>query len=91
MSVNGKAVGAHIISVKLSGREIPKGHVVMHKCDNKSCVNPKHLLVVLQKFNMADLKKKRIKNHYGITREQMQARYQAVQKRKAKREERANE
>jgi HNH endonuclease len=89
LSFNGKAIGAHIVSVLLSGRIIPKGHVVMHKCDNKSCVNPKHLLVVLQKHNMADLKKKRIR--YAL---ELQRQYQAEQKRKARRkayrEQRAN-
>lgn len=61
LSFNGKAIGAHIVSVMLSGRVVPKGHVVVHKCDNKSCVNPKHLLVVLQKINTVDFKKKRVR------------------------------
>ena len=41
--VNGRNVGAHRISVELSGREIPSGHHVDHLCRNPRCVNPDHL------------------------------------------------
>ena len=34
--------------------EIPKGLLVMHKCDTRACCNPDHLQLGTQKDNMAD-------------------------------------
>ena len=45
-------------SVILSGRDIPSNHVVMHKCDNKICVNPDHLVVTRQLDNVMDFRSK---------------------------------
>jgi hypothetical protein len=49
---------AHRISWLLTNTEIPKGMVVMHKCDNTPCVNPKHLCLGTQKDNIQDMKTK---------------------------------
>ena len=56
-NINGKNYSTHRISVLLDNRN-PAGHVVMHQCDNPSCVNPKHLIVATQKDNMIDMSKK---------------------------------
>jgi hypothetical protein len=37
------------------GEEVPSGKVVMHKCDNKICVNPEHLELGTQLDNIADM------------------------------------
>jgi len=53
----GKEESSHRVSWWLhNGRqEIPKGMVVMHSCDNKLCVNPKHLKLGTFKENTQDM------------------------------------
>jgi len=34
---------------------IPKGKFVLHKCDNKTCVNPSHLFIGTQSDNIKDM------------------------------------
>lgn len=38
--------------------EIPKGKLVLHKCDNRKCLNPEHLFLGTQKDNQADMTRK---------------------------------
>lgn len=53
--VNYKHWQAHRYSLSLVlGRDIKRGMVVMHKCDNPACVNPEHLLEATQRDNMLD-------------------------------------
>jgi len=49
---------AHRISWKIHNGFIPKNKLVLHKCDIKLCVNPKHLFIGSQKDNMEDMFKK---------------------------------
>ncbi len=50
----GRVIGAHRVSVRLSGRVQLPGQVVRHTCDNPPCVNPAHLLVGTSSENIRD-------------------------------------
>jgi len=50
-----KQIGAHKVSLMIQGITIPKGLVVMHICDNPSCVNPAHLQIGTYKDNSHDM------------------------------------
>jgi len=47
--------GAHRYSYQITFGDIPKGMVVMHKCDVKICVNPDHLSIGTHKDNSKDM------------------------------------
>lgn len=54
LKIKGIMTGAHKASYEINIREVPTGLNVLHKCDNKLCVNPKHLFVGTEKDNMDD-------------------------------------
>jgi len=55
-SIKKKRVGSHRFSYELATKQpIPKGMVIMHTCDNPSCVNPKHLRIGTFSENAVDM------------------------------------
>lgn len=58
MRIETVAEYAHRIAWRLAYGEIPEGMYVLHRCDNRRCVNPEHLYLGNQSINIADAKRK---------------------------------
>ena len=62
-AVKGRMVQAHKYSYSLFKGSIPDGLFVLHSCDNRKCVNPKHLSLGTNADNVHDMLSKGRQNH----------------------------
>ncbi len=61
--LSGEEYPAHRVAWTIENGPIPRRLRVLHKCDNKNCVNPAHLFLGTQGDNMRDRSSKGRGNH----------------------------
>ncbi len=67
MRVNGKNRPSHRILFELEGIVLTSKDCILHKCDNRCCVNPDHLIIGTQRENALDMAQKgRARGPVGI-------------------------
>lgn len=54
----GSLCNAHRLAWELTHGPVPDGMCVLHKCDNRKCVNPNHLFLGTKKDNTQDMMSK---------------------------------
>ncbi len=66
MRINNVTLLAHREAYKLAHGRIPRGKLVLHKCDTRRCINPEHLYAGTAAQNTDDmLRRGRGRNHLG--------------------------
>lgn len=71
-SIKSKRIGAHRYSYELANNQkIPTQKVVMHTCDNPTCVNPNHLKIGTYSENAIDMVRKNRSRICFLTEEQV--------------------
>ena len=66
-SAAGGEVLAHRIAYSVHFGAIPEGAHILHRCDNRRCVNPHHLFLGSNDENMADMVRKgRASRRFGM-------------------------
>ena len=74
---------AHRVSWSLTHKqEIPKGMLVLHKCDVRHCVNPQHLFIGTHTDNMRDMSSKERSRSTKLTEEKIKTLRSHVRNRK---------
>jgi hypothetical protein len=51
-------IKAHRLSYSAFNRQIQKNNIIMHRCDNRLCVNPNHLIQGSYRDNIIDMHRK---------------------------------
>ena len=60
---------AHRVAWILTNGQVPADLLVLHKCDNRKCVNPDHLFLGTDQDNFDDMRAKGRERHVGATGE----------------------
>ncbi|AXH46618.1 HNH endonuclease [Gordonia phage BobBob] len=63
--VAGNVTNAHRAAYRVTNGDVPDGLVVRHTCDNRRCVNPKHLILGTQGDNVRDMLWQRSPRAFG--------------------------